>query len=138
MDRKEFFTKVGIGAVAAICTSCFAGCNPLDPMTNSPTNVDFTLNLADPTNSALNTNGGFIYKDNIIVARISNGSYIAVSSICTHQGNTIAYDVTANRFHCPAHGSNFATDGSVINGPASSSLTTYKTSLNATSLRVFS
>ena len=138
MDRKEFLTTVGIGAVAAICTSCLAACKPLDSVVNPPTNVDFTLNLADPANSALKTNGGYIYQNNIIVARIADGSYVALSSICTHQGSTIAYDLTANRFHCPTHGSNFAVNGSVINGPASSSLMTYKTTLNATSLRVFS
>ena len=139
MDRKEFLATVGIGAVAALCTSCLAACNPLDPMVNPPTtNVDFTLDLTTPANSALKTNGGFIYNDNIIVARTVDGSYIAVSSICTHQGNTVAYDLAANRFHCPAHGSNFATNGSVINGPAGSPLMTYKTTLNGTSLRVFS
>jgi cytochrome b6-f complex iron-sulfur subunit len=139
MDRKEFLTTVGIGAVAAICSSCLAACNPLDPIVSPPTNLDFTLNLADPANSALKTNGGFIYKDNIIVARISDGSYVALSSICTHQGSTVAYDNTANRFHCPNHGSNFAADGSVINGPAGSPLVSYKTSLlNVSSLRVFS
>ncbi|MCX6121650.1 MAG: Rieske (2Fe-2S) protein [Ignavibacteriales bacterium] len=139
MDRKEFLTTVGIGAVAAICTSCLAACKPLDNPTSPPTNLDFTLNLADPANSALKTNGGYIYKDNIIVARISDGSYVALSSVCTHQGGTVAYEIGANRFHCPNHGSNFATDGSVINGPAGSPLVTYKTSLlDATSLRVFS
>ena len=139
MDRKEFLTTVGIGAVAAICSSCLAACGPLDEVISPPTNLDFTLNLEDPANSALKTNGGFIYKDKIIVARISDGSYVALSSVCTHQEGTVAYENGANRFHCPNHGSNFAADGSVINGPAGSPLMTYKTSLlNATSLRVFS
>ena len=138
MDRKELLTTVGIGAVAAICTACLAACKPLDQPTSPPTNIDFTLDLNDPTYNALNTKGGFIYKDNIIVAHISDGSYVALSSICTHQGGTVAYENSPNWFHCPNHGSNFAPNGNVINGPASNSLMTYKTSLNGTSLRVYS
>ncbi|RPI05350.1 MAG: Rieske (2Fe-2S) protein [Ignavibacteriae bacterium] len=138
MDRKEFLTTIGVGAVAAFCSSCLAACKPLDPMVNSPTNVDLTLNLSDPAYSALNSNGGSIYVDNIIVARISDGSYVALSSICTHQGSTVSYNEKTNRFVCPTHGSIFATNGAVINGPASNPLLSYKTTINATSLRVYS
>jgi len=137
MDRKEFLSVLGLGAAVIACGSCVGGCKPLDDnVPSAPTNVDFTLNLADAANSALKSNGGYVYHNGIIVARTSNGSYVALSSICTHQGGTVFYDSATNEFHCPNHGSNFATDGSVINGPASSPIARYTTALSGTSLRV--
>jgi cytochrome b6-f complex iron-sulfur subunit len=100
--------------------------------------VDFTLNLNDAANSALKTNGGYLYNNGLIVAHTIHGTYIAVSSACTHAGTSVYYDSGSDVFHCPSHGSNFRLDGSVINGPAGSPLATYHTSLNGASLRVYS
>jgi cytochrome b6-f complex iron-sulfur subunit len=149
MKRNEFFSAVGISAgmlfMAPVLSSCSKG------LTDATTNpggggnpgggagaVDFTLDLTSPTYSALNSNGGSIVKDNIIVARTSAGVYVALTSICSHQQfNPIAFDSVASRFHCPNHGSNFGLDGSVINGPATSALTKYNTQLTGTNLRIF-
>ncbi len=140
MDRKEFLSLLGLGAAAMTCSYFLAGCTPNSSnlITAPPTNVDFTLNLTDPANAALKNNGGYIYQNGIIVARTINGDYVAVSQTCTHQGGTVYYDKAGNEFHCPVHGSNFATNGSVINGPAASPLMKYSTSLSGTSLRVYS
>ena len=138
MDRKEFLSVLGLSAAAIACTCCFGGCEADSSVAAPPTNVDFTLDLSDPANSPLNTNGGYVYRSGIIVARTGGGTFVALSSGCTHQGTTVFYDSTNNRFHCPNHGSNFATDGGVLNGPATSPLARYNTSLNGTSLRVFS
>jgi cytochrome b6-f complex iron-sulfur subunit len=138
MDRKEFLTILGIGAAAVACSACFGGCQPNNGVTDAPTNVDFTLDLSDPANVSLRTNGGYIYKNGVIVARTVNGNYVAVSSSCTHAGTAVQYVSSTNRFYCPSHGSNFATDGSVVNGPASSVLSKYNTSLTGSMLRVFS
>lgn len=140
MDRKEFLSLLGISAAALTC-GYFFGCSQQSNnfSVNPPTNVDFTLDLTDPANAALNNNGGYLYKSGVIVARTINGDYVAVSQTCTHQGGTVYYDKTGNEFHCPNHGSNFATNGSVINGPAPSPLMKYNTSLvSNTSLRVYS
>ena len=139
MNRKEFLGVLSAGAVAAACGSCMGGCKPLDNnVPSAPTNVDFTLNLGDAANAALRSNGGYVYKDGLIVARTSGGTYVAVSSICTHAGSTVYYDGVHSEFHCPSHGSNFGTNGAVIDGPASSPLARYNTALNGTSLRVYS
>ncbi|HTY37243.1 MAG TPA: Rieske 2Fe-2S domain-containing protein [Bacteroidota bacterium] len=138
MDRKEFLAALGIGAASLAGLSLFPACQVSDPVSSAPTNVDFTLDLTDPANSALKSNGGYIYKNSIIVARTTSSSYVAVYSACTHAGATVMFDGSANRFHCPAHGSNFSTTGSVINGPATQALHQYNTSLTGTSLRVYS
>jgi cytochrome b6-f complex iron-sulfur subunit len=138
MDRKEFLSLLGISATALAATYCFWGCQPLDNLPTAPTNVDFTLNLTDPANAALNSNGGYLTKNGVIVAKTVAGTYVAVSQACTHAGTTVMYVSQTNRFYCPNHGSNFATDGSVVNGPAGSPLAKYNTSLSGTSLRVYS
>ncbi len=136
MDRKEFLSTLGLGAAAATCTYCLGGCQASNDITG-PSNVNFTLDLTAQANTALNNPGGYVYKDGVIVARTPNG-FVAVSQTCTHQGSTIYYDLQSNEFFCPAHGSRFSTNGTVINGPAASNLTTYKTSLNGNLLKVTS
>lgn len=146
MKRHEFFSTFGISAGMLFMAPVLSSCSK--SMTDSTTNptgggnnsaVDFTLDLTSSTYAALNSNGGSIVKDNVIVARTSSGVYVALTSICSHQQyNPISFESAANRFHCPNHGSNFGIDGSVINGPATSSLKKYNTQLNGTSLRVYS
>lgn len=137
MERREFLTFLGLGAAAAACASCLQGCTVKDPGITSPSGIDFTLDLSTTTNAGLKTLGGYLYNSGVIVAH-SPAGYIAVSAACTHQGNTIYYDLTSNSFICPAHGSRFATDGSVLNGPASNPLGRYNVSLSGNSLRVYS
>ena len=141
MERKAFFSSLGFSAgmifLAPVISSCSKSIT--DATTTSGSTVDFTLDLSSATYAALNSNGGSVVKDNIIIARTSAGAFVALTSICTHQQyNPIAFESAANRFHCPNHGSNFSTDGSVINGPASSALKKYNTQLTGTSLRVYS
>jgi len=137
MTRKEFIAVLGVGAAVATCTACLTGCKPQDTIAAPPTNVDFTLNLGDG-GIASGLNGTGYYNNGIIVVKTSNGNYVAVSSTCTHQGSTVFYDRNGNRFYCPSHGSAFNTNGGVIQGPASSPLAKYKTTLinNGASLRV--
>jgi cytochrome b6-f complex iron-sulfur subunit len=138
MDRKEFLTLLGISSAAFALTQCLSGCQPMNNIPTAPTNVDFTLDLSNAANSALNSNGGYLYKDGIIVARTVSGTFIAVSQYCTHAAGTVIYDSRINDIYCPVHGSVFSTSGSVIQGPAGSSLVKYNTSLAGTSLRVYS
>lgn len=144
MERKIFFSTLGISAGMFFLAPAMTSCSKdMDDSTTTPGGstsgkVDFTLDLSSSAYSSLNSNGGSVIKDNIIIARTSSGIYVALSSICTHQGTTIVYESSANRFHCPNHGSNFTTDGTVLNGPASGSLKKYNTQLTGTSLRIFS
>jgi len=139
MDRKEFIISLGKGT-AAVCMACYlSSCyNNEDSVPTAPSNVDFTLDLSISANQALNNVGGALYKDGIIIARINQTSFVAVSQACTHQGTTIQFEASNNRFHCPNHGSNYRTDGTVINGPASRALVKYNTEINGTTLRVYS
>lgn len=136
MDRKEFLSLVGATAGGALLASCFYSCKKNDSETDKA--VDFTLDLNASSNAVLKNNGGFLVSNGVIVAKTTSGTYVAVASACTHQGTTVQYDSSNNRFHCPNHGSNFTPSGAVINGPAGSALKQYNTELNGNSLRVFS
>ena len=136
MDRKEFLSLFGIGAAALLYSSCLYGCQAADNPITAPTNVNFTLNLTDPSNAALTKDGGYLYNGGVIVARVSAGNFIAVSAACTHQGQNVQY--SSGQFYCSAHGSSFSANGTRTGGPARSSLQQYNVSLNGSSLRVFS
>jgi Rieske Fe-S protein len=49
------------------------------------------------------------------------GGYFALDAICTHLGCTVDYDGSVE-YSCRCHGSRFAEDGSVLQGPATRAL----------------
>lgn len=137
MDRKDFFSQVGLGAAALLVPACIggiAGCKK-ESSTNPPTSVDFNL---DVSTGSLATNGGFLVQNGILVARTLTGSFIAVSAACTHEGTTINYTAATNNFTCPNHGAQYTSSGVVTRGPATKNLTQYNTSLSGNTLRVYS
>lgn len=143
MNRKEFFSRVGFGAAAALLPACIAGLasscssdNSTSPSpAQAPSGVDFLL---DVSTGSLATNGGYLVSQGIVVARTNSGTYIAVSASCTHEGTNVNYVASANDFYCPNHGAQFSSTGVVTRGPANTNLKQYKTSLTGNSLRVYS
>jgi Rieske Fe-S protein len=67
--------------------------------------------------------------DTIMVVRISDAKAVAVSAICTHAGCSMDYVPGQQLLDCPCHGSQFATDGSVLRGPAVRDLRVYSVTL---------
>jgi Rieske Fe-S protein len=63
--------------------------------------------------------GGVIIDDPaVVITQPTEGDFKAFTAICTHQGCLVS-SVESNEILCPCHGSRFsATDGSVIQGPA--------------------
>lgn len=138
MNRKEFFQQSFIGltvlATGAGITQCLGGCSS----STAPTDVDFTLDLTASSNAALKNIGGFLRTSGVIVACVGKDTYIAVQAACTHEGASLSWQQSNNRFYCPEHGATFSRAGSVTNGPAQSKLVAYTTTLNGTMLRVTS
>jgi len=69
---------------------------------NPAGNINFTLDLSQPANAALNTPGGSIVSKGVIVVN-SAGTFVALSDICTHQGCLVYYNKSGNDFLCPCH-----------------------------------
>lgn len=135
MERKQFLSLLGVGTVSAFILPALDSCSKKSE-SSSTTNTNLTLNLTDTANTALASPGGYIYKNNIIIAHLISGSYVALSSICTHQSCTVSFDESASDFPCHCHNSLFASNGSVINGPATLPLTSYKTTLSGNTLTI--
>lgn len=69
----------------------------------------------------LNPGEGGILRDNLrklAVCRDQSGRVHTHSASCTHLGCIVHWNSTEQCWDCPCHGSQFAADGTVLNGPA--------------------
>lgn len=128
MDRRNFLkssiTLCGVGVVGSLAflESCKKN-NSVNQTAQGPT-VNFTLDLTAPANSALNSSGGSVSSNNVVVAN-HNGSYIAVAQACTHNGCSVNYNASGNNFICPCHNGVFNANGTVKSGPPPTALKQY-------------
>ena len=65
--------------------------------------------------------------DKIAVCRTRDGDVIERSAVCTHLGCIVHWNSFEQCWDCPCHGSQFAPNGQVLNGPATSPLATVET-----------
>ena len=139
MTRRDLIQKVLIGSTTflilpPVLSSCSKDEND-NGGTTPPPGKKITLDLTNQSYSALNTVGGFILTQGIIVANTAGG-YVALDSTCTHQGCTIGYSSTANNFPCPCHGSVYSVTGGVVNGPTTVALKSYSASKSGNILTI--
>lgn len=83
-----------------------------------------------PTASVPVGGGVILAEQAVVVTQPTAGEFKAFSAICTHQGCLVG-PVENNEIICPCHGSKFsATDGSVLQGPATQPLAPGKASVS--------
>jgi len=134
-DRRDVLA--GIAAASLLPLGCGGGGNDT-PLVDGPPPSDpgfemcganVCVDLTKDANSGLLTTGGSRVitsgTKKIIIVRTSDTEFATLSPICTHQGCTVAYQLSGNNFRCPCHGSQFAIDGAVTMGPALSDLTPF-------------
>jgi cytochrome b6-f complex iron-sulfur subunit len=132
MNRRESIRNMAAGAatvfiVPAFITSC--GKDQTGPDGNiSPDGSTLTIDLNDGNYSQLVSAGGSLVVQNILIINTTGNDFIALSSVCTHQGCQVSYNAQAGNLPCPCHGSVFSTSGSVLKGPASTALKKYPVS----------
>jgi cytochrome b6-f complex iron-sulfur subunit len=134
-SRRELLHRLGVAAVGALVVA--AGCS--EPGSSMPTattsgcGTGACIDLGDAANKPLASVGGAMLVDmagdTVMVVRISGTQAVAVSAICTHAGCSMDYSASQQLLDCPCHGSQFATDGSVLRGPAIRPLRVYAATL---------
>ncbi len=70
----------------------------------------------------------------IFIGKQSDGSYIALRMYCPHKG--CAVNVTPEKLVCPCHGSEFSMNGSVLKGPSTDPLQSFRVSTGNQSVTV--
>ena len=149
-SRREFIEKAGLATIMstfgeAFFTSCVSSeepdPNPVTPPTgNQPNGITVSgnsiqVNLSIQTRLA--TSGGWLLIDTAktLVANL-NGTFVALTSVCTHSGCADSWTFSNSRFTCTCHNSIFDTAGKVLQGPATAPLQVYSTNVSGTTLTI--
>ncbi|MBC6367971.1 ubiquinol-cytochrome c reductase iron-sulfur subunit [Algoriphagus sp. AK58] len=149
-SRRKFIEKAGLAAVmGTFGVSFFTSCSSTedaDPGNGNGGNsgqsggitvAGSTIRIDLAVQTRLASSGGWllIQDARTLVANI-NGSYVALTSVCTHSGCSDSWTFSNSRFTCTCHGSVFDSTGRVLQGPAGAPLQQFTTSLNGTTLTV--
>jgi cytochrome b6-f complex iron-sulfur subunit len=149
MKRGQFLKSLGLststlmafyclGTTMTACGSKDDDPDPVDPNPGGGTGVtgtttgsaiNFTVDLTK--NTSLKTAGEFKIFGDVLVAFTTGSTYVALTKICTHEGNPVGYRKAQNDIQCPFHQSEFSLTGAVKQGPAAAPLKAYKTSLSS-------
>jgi cytochrome b6-f complex iron-sulfur subunit len=156
MKRGEFLRSLGMSSAALMAfycmgtglTACSSKSDDPSPSPGTPTTsagltgnaetakgaINFTVDLTNSDFAKLKTVGEFVKVGNVLIANTKGGKYVTIQRDCTHEHqDLVAYQLASDNFYCNAHGSTYATDGSVtvaiISGQAAMKL--YKTTLSA-------
>ncbi|NET01800.1 MAG: Rieske (2Fe-2S) protein [Sphaerospermopsis sp. SIO1G2] len=72
----------------------------------------------------------------LVIGTSKSKELIAVNPICPHLGCFVDWEAEENIFLCPCHASEFTTEGKVQYGPATKSLSSYKTKIEKNTVMV--
>ena len=121
MNRREFIALAAGGAAIATVSGCGDG----DIGAPLPAHLEIVVGDFP----GLATLGQLVKVGSSHAAkRTGTATFDAYSMRCTHAG--CITNINGAQFDCPCHGSQFASDGSVIRGPARFSLPELTTSYN--------
>ena len=56
------------------------------------------------------------------VSRRDDGKLVTLSARCTHLGCVVGWNTADRAWECPCHGSRYAADGTLVQGPATTDL----------------
>ena len=116
LARRKVLTLLGAGALtAAGLGTAVVGYRFLEP--NVFYEEDARVGIGPPEDIAPGS-VLVLARKRLYVIRNSDGSFYALSSICTHLGCMTRYIPESAQLACPCHGSRFSLDGKVTGGPA--------------------
>jgi Rieske Fe-S protein len=156
-SRRAVLASSGLACAGAACAAVLAGCSTYNsnsggvagsqPTQASSSSVALASQGAPASQgggaapaalaqtSDVPVGSGKILSDKkIVITQPKAGSFDAFSAVCTHQG-CIVGDVSGGTINCPCHGSKFSiSNGSVVQGPASSPLPPVSIKVQGTSI----
>ena len=140
INRNEFLKSLGLKGAALMAvycgvaglTSCKNEASGVTPNVAAGTEL---LSLDLGTTTALKSVGGYIQQNNVVVAQVSSGKYVAVTQICSHEGRTQVI-FKSGEFFCTAHDARFDTTGKGLNSNGSGGLKLYTVTVTGTTLKV--
>ncbi|WP_373544921.1 ubiquinol-cytochrome c reductase iron-sulfur subunit [Chamaesiphon sp.] len=162
IKRRSFLTYFSIGWLASCFPVVLAACAPTKSSNTNTTTAPSISGNKDTANPAINDRNtvkadtktaegftvigsvadldkaGYLQTTTVAVARdpANSKQLLAVNPKCTHQGCDVKWVVGEKRYECPCHDSDFAADGKVLKGPASTSLATYPAKIVGTQVLV--
>ncbi|NEO85302.1 MAG: Rieske (2Fe-2S) protein [Spirulina sp. SIO3F2] len=147
MERRQFLSWVSVGMLASSLPMVLAACggssggdetasDGKDAAADAPAEEKLDTSIREDGFQALakvedvdagavvdkvNTNASvMMFRDP------DSAELVALNPMCTHQGCTVDFDADAKELSCPCHGSKFALDGAVTNGPAKKPLPAFE------------
>lgn len=141
MDRREFLSWVGVGALASYLPVAIAACSPqteeeqkvetkteTKTETKSKTTTGASKLLAVGTIEELDKGGQILNREEkiIVVRNPENAKIIALNATCPHLNCLVEWEAKDKNIKCPCHGSRFAPDGELLKGPAGKDLPNYE------------
>ncbi|MBB6328277.1 cytochrome b6-f complex iron-sulfur subunit [Algoriphagus iocasae] len=152
-SRREFIEKSGVSIALSFFgigffTSCSdsadmnpnpsGGTPPKDASGNTGIMVSGnTITVDLKIQTGLNMSGGWLLINNakVLVSKVG-GTFVALTSVCTHSGCDTNWSFTNSTYNCSCHGSKFDAQGNVVSGPATNPLKVYSTEVNGDVLTI--
>jgi cytochrome b6-f complex iron-sulfur subunit len=135
ISRTKFLKTIGLNGAALFaatyCTGVLSSCTNEGSGT-SPNGI--TVDIT--SNPKLNSNGGYIIvNNNIVLAKTSLGTFVAVPLTCSHEGRKeVMY--RNGEFYCTAHGARFDNAGKGLNSEGRGGLKLYTVTQTGTVLTI--
>lgn len=149
LKRRSFLSYFSIGWLVSCFPVALAACAPKsDPNAQAPTTGDKGTSkpAATKTTEGFKVIGsvanldkaGYLQTKEVAVTRdpANPKQLLAVNPKCTHKGCDVKWVAGEKKYECPCHDSDFAADGKVLKGPATTSLATYPVKIVGTQVLV--
>ncbi|MBW4510893.1 MAG: Rieske 2Fe-2S domain-containing protein [Scytonematopsis contorta HA4267-MV1] len=134
MKRRELISLFGVAGIAAFLPVALAACSSEKTETTGKTEKTTTTAPKDwqqvGTVAELDKKGQLLLEKSpagavLVVGTSASKTLTAVNPTCTHSGCIVGWNNKVNKFECGCHGSEFALDGKVLEGPATEPLKGY-------------
>ena len=146
MERRAFMKWAGVGAIAASLPVALSACVKPEtevsekseepkPEAAQPSRSDGFIDVGSMDD--LSESGSFRYQaangnSVLIVQQVEDATKVqAFSSVCSHRGCNVGWQVNDKDISCACHGSRFSASGEVTVGPAETPLQTYVTKVES-------